>query len=368
MLTAAVVVKFFNANWCGAHLTPIARARNVRKVIAVVDGPTVPIPNVEYVTPTPGLQRVLGRLLTKLVLLFKVVSKEHADVVIGYSLVPNGMWALIVSRLLGRYSIYQNTVGPEEVVGGGAQTDTPLRSLQWNSWLLESLASAIVRQFDAVVVRGQEGVGYLRSRRLTQLPCVLAGSVDCKRFTPGNGDRTYDLITVSRLAPVKQLHHLLAIVKNLQTDLPDISCAIVGDGPLLDELRAEAMALGVHSNVHFLGQVNDVESLLRRSKVFVLTSRSEGLSIALAEAMACGLPAVVSDVGELGELVRNGETGWRVAPGDVPCFARHILTLLQSPETWQRFSGAARQRAVACNGLESLAERWTSFLDQVVQQ
>jgi glycosyltransferase involved in cell wall biosynthesis len=367
-LTVALVVKFFNANWCSAHLTPIARAKNVRKVIAVVDGPTVPIPRVEYVTPSPAMRRVFGRILAKLILLFSVVWRERADVVIGYTLVPNGMGALIVARLLGRYAIYQNTVGPEEIVGGGAQTDTPLHALGWNSKVLEHIAAAVVRRFDAVVVRGQEAVEYLRSRKLTPLPCVLVGSVDCTRFTPGNHERTYDLITVSRLAEVKQLHHFLAIVKELKGHVAQVSGAIVGNGPLEEELKNQAAVLGVHDDVRFLGQTDNVESLLQRSRVFVLTSRSEGLSIALAEAMACGLPAVVSDVGELGQLVHNGVTGWRVPPGDIAAFSQRVLGLLQSPELWDHCSAAARRLAVECNGLDSLAARWATFLDKVTLQ
>jgi len=361
----AAIVTFYNANWCRSHLTPIAQAANVRKVVAVVDGPIVPISNVKYVAPTRTLTRAFGRILGKLILLIRSVRQDQADVVIGYTLVPNGLWALIVGRLLGRYTVYQNTVGPEEIVGGGAQTDTLLRGLGWNSKVLEILARTVTRQFDAVVVRGKEAVDYLTSHRLTRFPAILVGSVDRARFSPGNGERTYDLVTVARLVRIKQLHNFLAIIKELKKDLLDVRAAIVGDGPLRDDLMRQACELGVEQNVDFLGRLDRTEEILRRSRVFVLTSRSEGLSIALAEGMACGLPAVVSDVGELGALVRNGETGWRLPPADAAGFVARIRQLLRSPELWQRCSVAARRQAVASNGLNSLAKRWSHFLREL---
>lgn len=70
-LTVAVVVRFYNANWCASHLAPIAQAENVRRVVAVVEGPTVPILGVEYFTPSPLARRVLGRLLARLLLLLR---------------------------------------------------------------------------------------------------------------------------------------------------------------------------------------------------------------------------------------------------------------------------------------------------------
>jgi glycosyltransferase involved in cell wall biosynthesis len=369
-LTIAVVSTFYNRNWCIAHLAPIARAANVGRVIAVVNGPTSPIANVTYVFPSEGMQRVFGRLLTKLFLLFKIVVTERADVVIGYTLIPNGLWALIVSSLMGRQVIYQNPVGPTEIVGGGFRgTDTPLRHLQWNSWTLEKIAKSLTRRFDAVVVRGKEAVGFLESNRLTARPCVLVGAIDPKRFCPGNPERShrYDIVTVGRMVEIKQLHHFISTAKKIKDCRGGVMGAIVGDGPLTRELQQQVADLGLDKEIEFLGQIDAVEDVLRESRVFVLTSSMEGLSIALAEAMACGLPAVVSDVGELGELVQDGITGWRVKPGDIDAYAMRIMEILDSPAMWRRLSLAAQRRALENNGLEAVASRWSELLEEIVK-
>ena len=365
-LRVAVLATFYNANWCRSHLAPLGLAPNIKAVTAVVDGPTAHIDGITYVVPSDRLRKSVGRVLAKLLLLFRVVRDEQSDVVVGYFLVPNGLSALMVASLLGCRAIYQNTVGSTEIAGGGYLTDNwILQRLGWRSWILERLLFAIVRRFDAVIVRGPTGVEYLQAMQLTRRPLALPGSVDCHRFAPSDAERPYDLITVCRLVEVKQLHHLLRVVRRLRERRGAVSALIVGDGPLLAELKAEARCLGVERDVCFAGQNSDVELFLRRAKLFVLTSRMEGLSIALAEAMASGLPAVVTDVGELSTLVKDGVNGWRIPFCDVEMFSQRISELLDSPADWARFSDSARQQAVHNNGLANVTARWATLLDDV---
>src|SRR6185369_5034897 len=111
---------------------------------------------------------------------------------------------------------------------------------------------------------------------------------------------------------VKRVELFLRVVKLITLTVPCISAAIVGAGRLEESLKEMARSLGVARNVRFAGYQRDVVPWLKRSKVFVLTSQSEGLSLAMMEAMMCGLPCVVPDVGELGKLVDDGENGYLV--------------------------------------------------------
>jgi glycosyltransferase involved in cell wall biosynthesis len=367
-ITVEVAATFYNRNWCRAHLMPIARAPGVGRVIAVVDGPSCAIPKVEYVAPSRIIQKTCGRLVAKLAMMLRVCLREKPDVVIGYALVPNGVWAMVAASLTGAAVIYQNTAGPSELIGGGWNNDNViLKRLRWDSWPVEKMAYALTRCFDAVVVRGKEGVGFLRRKRIARRPFVLVGTVDSEKCFLGRQERIYDIITVCRLVEIKQVHHLLAVVKTLKRARGNVKAVIIGDGPLLEDLRRQAIALDIEDNVRFLGQVDGVENVLRQSRVFVLTSRMEGLSIALAEAMGCGLPAVVADVGELRELVEDGVTGWCVMPGDIECYARRIGELLDCDDLWQRMSVCARARALENNGVEAVASRWGTMLGEVAR-
>ncbi len=115
------------------------------------------------------------------------------------------------------------------------------------------------------------------------------------------------------------------------------------------------MRAGVADSIDFLGVVDTVEDVYRAGRVFVLTSRHEGLSVAMSEAMACGLPAVVTDVGDLGDLVETGEYGALVPVGDIDAFAAQVGLLLDDEEQWRRASAAARSAAVDRASVEAVA-------------
>jgi glycosyltransferase involved in cell wall biosynthesis len=118
----------------------------------------------------------------------------------------------------------------------------------------------------------------------------------------------------------------------------------VGDGPLRDDLTAQAARLGITERVRFLGVRSDVPELLSGSDIFALTSVSEAASLTLLEAMASRLPVVVTDVGGNPELVRGGVDGLLVPRGDAAATAKAISTLLDDRALAGRMgaSGAAR--------------------------
>jgi glycosyltransferase involved in cell wall biosynthesis len=96
--------------------------------------------------------------------------------------------------------------------------------------------------------------------------------------------------------------------------------------------------------VLLLGEVGDVAGLLARGRLFVLPSRSEGISLTLLEAMARGLPVVATRVGGTPEVVVDGETGLLVPPGDPAALADAILRLQRDPEAGRRMGEAGRPR------------------------
>src|SRR5690606_21649559 len=105
------------------------------------------------------------------------------------------------------------------------------------------------------------------------------------------------LLYAGRLHPQKGVEILLrAVAQVVQTRPGGLCLRILGDGPLKDSLQALARGLDIEPYVEFCGQVDDVLEQMQAVDLFVLPSRAEGLSNALLEAMACGLPVVASDV------------------------------------------------------------------------
>ena len=92
---------------------------------------------------------------------------------------------------------------------------------------------------------------------------------------------------------MKRVDHFHQAQARVARARPEACAFVVGDGPLLDDLQRQARDLGLADRVTFAGHQADVEGWLKQARVFVLTSDSEGLSLALMEGMLCGLPAVV---------------------------------------------------------------------------
>ena len=129
----------------------------------------------------------------------------------------------------------------------------------------------------------------------------------------------------------------------------------------MESLTAE---LGIVGAVTFAGQQDNVEDWLHRARVFVLTSDSEGLSLALMEAMMSGLPAVVSRVGDLADLVEDGVNGHLVSERTPEAFARPLLALLRDPERLGQYSEAAAVSA-SRHRPAAVTQRWTKILAEI---
>ena len=358
---------FHNPNWYLSHVTPLARS-GVKEVILVIDEPQMPLAGVRFICPPKWLARLISRAAAKAIWLFFAGLRHRPDLYMGYHLLPGACSALMVGKLLGRPSCYQMTGGPVGIIGGGfAAVDCVEGMLGRPSKLVEKLALAVVRQFDLVVVRGTSAERYLADQGITSSVAIVTGSVNSGQQAPQQ-DRDIHLIYVGRLAPVKQIHQIIAAVDIIHRVMPQVRAAMVGDGPSMEELRTATEKLGLARNIEFLGKRKDVESLMARSKLFILTSKSEGLSIAMVEAMRAGAVPVVANVGDLGDLVADGVNGCLIEPNHVGEYAGKAVCLLQDEVLWSKYSCAAVEAARSQCDVEVISGKWRRHLQRVVSQ
>jgi glycosyltransferase involved in cell wall biosynthesis len=158
---------------------------------------------------------------------------------------------------------------------------------------------------------------------------------------------------VGRLHPVKDVDTLLAAAARV----PELTLVVVGDGPERGRLEAQVARLGIESRVTFRGRSSEVAEILRASDAFLLSSHGEGMSNALLEAMACGLPCLVShSVGGARDLLGAGR-GMLVADGDVPAWAAAIEGLVDEPGLRKEIGTAAATFVAEALSLDIAAER-----------
>lgn len=173
--------------------------------------------------------------------------------------------------------------------------------------------------------------------------------------------RGFALVTVGRLAPAKSYDTLLRSVALARRQVPDLSLWIVGDGAEAAPLRRLSAELGLNGAVQFCGERSDVGSWLREADVFVLSSISEGLPISILEAMAVGLPSIVTDVGGMPEVISLSGAGTTVPAGDVETLAATIVEFANRRTELKEWGQRARSCYTQHFTPERMADQYLSL-------
>ena len=172
--------------------------------------------------------------------------------------------------------------------------------------------------------------------------------------------------TVGRLTPVKGIPYLLKAARILLRHGANVKVLVVGDGSIRLDLMTQTRDLGISENVVFLGHREDTDELLQALDIFVLPSLSEGIPMALLEAMAASRAIVASRVGGIPEIVDDGSEGFLVEPMDVDGLAASCRRLIESPDVARRMGEQARKRVERDFSATAMADRVTSVYKELV--
>jgi glycosyltransferase involved in cell wall biosynthesis len=165
------------------------------------------------------------------------------------------------------------------------------------------------------------------------------------------------IVSVGNLYPVKG-HAVLVDALATLRERSGWRLAIAGRGEEEPRLRAQAAAAGIGDRIHLLGFRDDIADVLAAGDLFAMPSLSEGLPLALVEAMSFGLPVVVSRVGGVPEVVTDGVEGLLVPPSDSAALAAAIRSLLDDTALRRRQGDAARTRALRDFAIGTMVDRY----------
>lgn len=216
----------------------------------------------------------------------------------------------------------------------------------------------LVRRADAVHCiseynrRALEALGFPRERIHYQPMGIRLAD-----FAPGaarlEAAAPVRILTVARLAPAKGLEHGLEALARLYRESPEVQWRyrVIGGGELRATLERRATGSGIAARVEFLGAQDQavVRRALAEADIFLLPSLAEALPIAIMEALAMEVPVVATDVGGVAELVRDGQTGRLVPPGDAAALERALRDLIAA--------GPGARRRLGANGRRLVRER-----------
>lgn len=226
----------------------------------------------------------------------------------------------------------------------------------WNSSLLHHL-----RKLDKfVVLTNEDRESWKELDNVISIPNPVSFKVE--RISDLTAKR---VLAVGRYDYVKGFDRLLKAWAIVTKEMPDWSLAIYGDGnhssyeKLRDELGIDAYRCQLH------GATSNIQEEYRASSIYVLTSRFEGLSMAMLEAISCGLPLVAfaCPCGPR-DVVEDGVNGFLVENGDVEKLAERLLTVMKSPERLRQMGKAAQEKSKEYQ-IEILALRWKQLFESI---
>jgi len=168
----------------------------------------------------------------------------------------------------------------------------------------------------------------------------------------------FTFVYVGRLAPVKNHSLLLNAFRAALSSMPGLRLWMVGDGSERGTLERLATELGIASQVTFWGQQLDVAPFFSAADAFIMSSKSEGLPMSLLQAFSLGLPAIVTDVGGMAEVVRLAQAGFMVPVADAGGMAAAILRLAANYAERTQFSANAEEAFRSRFTLEGMADAY----------
>jgi glycosyltransferase involved in cell wall biosynthesis len=169
----------------------------------------------------------------------------------------------------------------------------------------------------------------------------------------------------SRIQRGKGIEHIVEAMPKLVDRFAGASALFVGSGDMLETYKQRAAELGVASHVAFTGYREDVPRLLALMDLFVLPSASEGLSMALLEAMAAGLPAVVTRVGDHAIAVADGQTGRVIDLAEIPRLAEVLIEVLSDGSRLREMGRLARERAIELYSHRKMVQNYEGLFTQL---
>jgi len=254
---------------------------------------------------------------------FRKHRQRKYDMCLAWSAVPAGACALSLKWISGLPYILRVS-GPD--IPGFEERYKNLYPI------LKPLIRAIWQNAEIVIAKCSAEAEMIHEIDPSVGVTIIPNGVDTDQYIPGEplpDEGPLKLICVARLIKRKGQHHLIEAVKRITVQGIDITLDLVGSGDAEGEYRELVKELQIEDLVKFQGYIprEEIPVYYSQAHVFVLPSYNEGMSVATLEAMACGLPVIVSRTPGTEELVREGENGLTFEWGDIDVLTQHLLKL-----------------------------------------
>jgi glycosyltransferase involved in cell wall biosynthesis len=333
-----------------SKLAPLISHEGVEKIFLArnkpLQGSKVSPFQASFLLKIPFLREGLKFLYGLWIVLFKKI-----DHIIGIYLIPHGVMAHILGKLC-RVPVIQLVIGDD--------TDAVIKHPR--------LFRGILKKAWRIGVRGKNSLA--RLNQIVDRPQAFFVHHNVYVFPEPEGEslqKDIDLVNIGHFDTYKRVDIYIDVVSRLSGKFPAINAVMAGKDVAHRQKSCEkkVVELGLEKNFRFAGHVEDVHSLLGKSRIFILTSEAEGLPMAMVEAMSLGVPVVVPDVGDITDIAEHEHNALVVKPLDVDGFVESVNRLLVDPVLFDVLSRNARSTIEDLKQeftLSSIKKTWEEIL------
>lgn len=317
----------------------------------------------EYVLPSQ-IKRVLSDLNSgelsnsrivnfcrRIIKLHRIWKTEQPDMVLS-CIGKNNFMTIVTTMFTGTKAVVS-------VVGEAGE--------EYPGWLMHFLANLLFPHADGIVLQTERS-RYFFNHRTQKKAVILPNSLNPAFIKPRyEGEREKRIVAVGRMDANKNHEMMIRAFAALKDKYPEYTLTIYGDGELHRYLEELAGQLGVSKRVLLPGVIPDVAAQIERAALFLLTSYSEGVSNALIEALASGLPVISTDVPSGGtvELVTDKENGLIIPAGDMHALEEAMDKLLGDP-VYAEHLGREAAKIQLRLAPERVNNLWREYFDQIM--
>lgn len=316
----------------------------------------------EYVLAT-GIDRVISDItpqettgsrivnfVRRFMKLRRIWKRERPDLVLS-CVGKNNFMTIVTTMFTGTKAVVS--------VVGEAKEEYPTR-------LMKRLANLLFPHAAGLILQTERSRSFF-SGRTAKKAVVLPNSLNPLfiRESIGNVEREKRIVSVGRLDANKNHEMMIRAFAKILAKYPEYTLTIYGEGELREYLQKLIFTLKLEDKVYLPGIIPDVADRIEKAALFLLTSYSEGVSNALIEAMALGLPVIATDVPSGGtvELIRHGENGWIIPAGSQTALEEAMDKLLSDTDLAERLGNRAKevQKRFAP---ERVNEQWKAYFEE----
>lgn len=333
-----------------SKIFPILESKKVQKVFLVrKEKYNYPHPKLVQYNVAGILRKIMPlRELNRIVIALYILITEKIDLILGIHYFMHGIYSYFFSKIFNKKYILWFIENPKNIKPN-------------------KLFKKIIKSASVIATRGSNSIEYISSFGVSKERIIAPPNEFVIPNIKPLKEKDFDLIYAGNFIDIKDLPLWVDVIYEVKKDIPNIKGIMVGDGERFEDIKQRIKDKGLAKNITLTGRFSTNKTLeyMNKSKLLLMTSKSEGLPMVAIEAMSMGTPSVLPNVGDIIDLIVNEKNGYIVDSRDPKDFAKYIVQGLTNEKKYLEISKEAKKTIEDMtkeSTLEKLVELWSKVL------